>query len=173
MSKAFTRDENEGQDLPDLRRPPSALEPGAQNYITRQGAERLRRELARLVEQERPGLHASAEDPDSKRRLFAVEQRIQQLEESLGHAVVIDPSDGPSDVVRFGATVTIREANGSEEVYHIVGVDEIDLEGDRISWQSPLARALVNARTGDQVHFESPAGPRALTIVSVRYGDPA
>src|SRR5450631_3502601 len=103
MSKAFTREENEGPDIPDLPALTSALAPGAKNYITPAGAQRLRDELQQLVEITRPALANSPGDPDAKRRLARLDQRIVQLEESLQSAEVVTPTNGPADVVCFGA----------------------------------------------------------------------
>ena len=75
------------------------------------------------------------------------------------------------DQVFFGATVTILDGDGVEASYQIVGVDEADAAQGRVSWLSPLARALMKAREGDQVRFQSPAGWRMLEVVGIRYGD--
>src|SRR5204863_2686185 len=104
MSKAFTRDENEGPEIPDVIAPPSILAPGAKNYITPEGAEKLSEELKRLVEVMRPELAGAKNDPDAKRQLARLDQRIMQAEESLQSAEIVSP---PADtgVVRFGARV--------------------------------------------------------------------
>ena len=169
MSKAFTRDENEGPDIPELIRPASTLPEGTRNYLTPGGAERLQRELADLMEKERPKLAGSTEDLEAKRQLFNVDQRIQQLGESLGSAEVVQPPAGASDVVRFGATVTVRGSSGNDSSYRIVGVDEIDLDRDWVSWQSPIAKALMNSKVGERVRFKFPAGVEELEIVAVSY----
>ena len=169
MSKAFTREENEGPDLPDLPPTSSALPPGAKNYMTRAGADRLREELARLVEKERPFLaEAAADDPDSKRRLGIIDQRIFQLEQSLQSAEVLSPPEDPPATVTFGATVTVRGPDG-EETFRIVGVDETDHERGWVSWLSPVARALMNAKKGERVRFKYPCGEEDLEILAIRY----
>src|SRR2546423_15605640 len=99
MSKAFTRDENEGPDIPDGVPTLSPLAAGPKNYITPQGAQKLRDELQRLVEVTRPELVDARDDPDAKRQLARVDQRISQLEESLHAAEIVDPLQGPADVV--------------------------------------------------------------------------
>ncbi|MEK7738043.1 MAG: GreA/GreB family elongation factor, partial [Pseudomonadota bacterium] len=73
------------------------------------------------------------------------------------------------DQVFFGATVSIADADGAEASYQIVGVDEADATTGRISWISPLARALMKARAGDLVRFQSPAGIREIEIIAIRY----
>ncbi len=79
------------------------------------------------------------------------------------------PPSGDADVVRFGATVTVRRSDGSEDTYRIVGVDEIDLERSWVSWQSPIAKALLNARRGERVRFKFPSGEEELEIAGVSY----
>src|ERR1044072_1554535 len=120
MSKAFTREENDGPDLPDLPPLLSTLAPGAKNYITAAGAQKLRDDLRQLVEVTRPSLASSSDDPEAKRQLARLDQRILQLEESLQSSEIIMPPAGPADSVRFGATVTVREGDGSKATYRIV-----------------------------------------------------
>lgn len=167
MSRAFVRESDDRPELP-IARPQAALPPGSKNYLTRDGAERFRRELRRLVEDERPPL-AAASDADAKRRLLVLDQRIQQLEQSLQTAEIVDAPVGVADVVRFGATVTIRRADGEEDDYRIVGVDEIDLDRGWVSWASPIAKALMNARLGERVRFRFPSGEEQLEVVRISY----
>jgi transcription elongation factor GreB len=169
MSKAFVR-ESDSEDLPELPPPVSPLPPGAKNYITAGGVMRLREELARLVDKERPPLAASAAHTvDAKRELQWLDQRIRYLQNSLRTADVVTPPDGPADVVRFGTTVTVRESNGSEARYRIVGVDETDLDRNWVSWLSPIARALLNAKPGQRVIFKTPRGQKDLEVVAIEY----
>jgi transcription elongation factor GreB len=169
MSKAFTREENDGPDIPDLPPLISTLAPGAKNYITAAGAQKLRDELQRSIEILRPSLAGSSDDPDAKRQLAKLDQRIMQLEESLQSSEIIAPPDGLADFVRFGATVTVRESDGSEATYRIVGVDEIDLDRGWVSWQSPIAKALLNGERGQRVRFQFPSGEETLEILDIRY----
>lgn len=170
MSKAFTREENEGPEMEALAPLASALPPGAINYITAKGAEDLRAERARLVEQERPSLvDLARNDPEAKRRLAVIDQRVFQLEQSLGNAQVVTHEPGPAERVTFGATVTVREKSRAESRYRIVGVDEADAAIGAVSWVSPIARALMNARTGQRVRFKFPSGEEELEIVAIVY----
>ena len=83
---------------------------------------------------------------------------------------MVDPSrQGDNDQVFFGARVTVSDGEGNESTYTIVGVDEADAARGRIRWVSPLARALIKARAGDSVRFQSPLGVRELDIVDVAY----
>src|SRR5262245_19336365 len=124
MSKAFTRESDDVPERPVLPQPVSAVPPGAKNYLTPSGAQRLREELERLVEIERPRLAGLPEESESKRQIQALDQRIRHLQQSLQTAVVVEPPAGPEDRVRFGATVMVRDSGGEEEVYQIVGADE-------------------------------------------------
>ncbi|HZE12636.1 MAG TPA: GreA/GreB family elongation factor [Chthoniobacterales bacterium] len=169
MSKAFTRDENEGPEVPDVLPTPSPLAPGAKNYITPEGAQNLRDELQRLVEVARPELVDARDDPDSKRQLARVDQRISQLEESLHAAEIVEAPNGPADVVRFGAFVTVGESDGSETRYRIVGVDETDLDNNWVSWMSPIAKALLNRKKGERIRFKFPSGEETLEIKEISY----
>jgi transcription elongation factor GreB len=169
MSRAFVR-ENDMEQLPELPVPAAALPPGAKNYVTPGGAERLRQELAHLLDDRRPPLAAAApDDLDAKRELQSVDRRIRYLQSGLRAAEVVGADAGPTDIVRFGATVTVREPKGGDATYRIVGVDETDASRDWISWVSPLARALMNARVGDKVTFRAPRGAQELEIRSIRY----
>ena len=169
MSKAFTRDENEGPEIPDVPPTASVLSPGSKNYITAQGAQKLRDELQKLVEVTRPELVDARDDPDAKRQLARLDQRIRQLEESLQAAEIVDPKAGPADVVRFGACVTVRESDGSETSYRIVGVDETDADENRVSWMSPIAKALLNRKRGERIRFKFPSGEETLEIKEISY----
>lgn len=168
MSKAFLR-ESDSPALPELPPLVSPLPPGAKNYLTPDGADRLRSEVARLVDAERPKLVAArAEDEDAKQRLQVLDQRLRYLQESLRSAVMVTaPKDEP-DIVRFGATVLVRDGHG-ETRYRIVGVDETDTERGWVSWLSPLARALMNARPGQRVVLNAPSGRKELEVIAVDY----
>lgn len=137
--------------------------------MTPGGAERLREELARLVEVVRPQLAASRDDPDAKRQLAGIDQRIAQLEQSLQAAEVVRPQLGETKVVRFGATVVVREETGQESTYRIVGVDETDFDRGWVSWLSPIAKALINASLGERVRFKAPSGEEELDIIAISY----
>ncbi len=100
-----------------------------------------------------------------------IDRRIRFLTKRLDLAEVVDPATRQEncDQVFFGATVVLCDEQGEEQVYQIVGIDETDFSRGRISWVSPLARALIRAREGDQVRFQSPAGWREVEVLSVEY----
>lgn len=169
MSRAFVR-ESDFPQMPELPPQVSPLPPGAKNLLTAAGAQRLRDELARLMDVERPRLAAARpDDIDAKRELQVLDQRIRYLQQSLRTAEVVSPDEGPRDVVRFGATVTVRESNGTEIRYRIVGVDETDPDRGAVSWLSPIARALVNTRVGERVTVKAPRGQKELEIVRIEF----
>ena len=156
MSKAFTR---ESDDSAESFAPPRApLPPGTQNYITAGGAAKIKAELDRLLKAKR------SLAPDAPNRT-TFDSRIQYLQSLTQSFVIVEPAS--SDVVRFGSTVTVIQ-NGAEETYRIVGVDEIDLDKNHISWLSPLARALMSRRVGDRINFRAPSGPQDLTITNIQ-----
>src|SRR5687767_3331479 len=109
MSKAFTRESDDVAERPVLPRLISSLPPGAKNYLTPSGERRLRKELNRLIQEERPRLASHGDDPDAKRQLQSLDQRVYQLQESLRSAVVVPAPAGSRDTVLFGATVTVRD----------------------------------------------------------------
>lgn len=173
MSKAFTR-EDDADETPVAPRPVALLPAGARNYLTAGGARRLREELSRLTETERPALLATATGTglaatDAKEELQRVEQRVAQLEQCLATAEVAAVPPRPHDVVRFGATVSVRDSRGAETRYRIVGVEEADFSRDEVSWISPIARALLNARLGARVPFRFPTGVAELEIAAITY----
>lgn len=167
MSKAFTR-EDDTSDAPVLPPLVSPLPPGARNYLTPEGAERLRSELAGLLDGERPRLlSASTTDAEAKRELAKLDQRIRYVQQSLASAEIVAPATEPRNQVRFGSTVTVRDSKGRESVYRIVGVDEADFERNEVSWLAPIARALMNAKLGGRVPFKFPTGATELEIVKI------
>ena len=168
MSKAFTRESDDaGADEIAPVRP--QLSTGAKNYITRKGADGLRQRLNALLEERRALARGGSDaDVNAKAALRRVESDIQKLQSALDSVIV---AESPTDQtkVAFGASVRIRDEQGEEETYQVVGIDEADPEQGRISSCSPLARALLNGRAGDRVRFQSPAGHQELTILDVHY----
>jgi transcription elongation factor GreB len=157
---------------------------GTKNYITPSGYKRLKDEALHLLDKERPEVvrvvqwAASngdrSENADyiyGKRRLREIDRRIRFLTKRLDLAEVVDPTarDEDTDQVFFGATVTLADEDGSENIYTIVGIDEADVTRGRISWISPLARALLKRREGEQITFKAPGGDQVLEIVGVEY----
>lgn len=168
MSKAFTRESDDEAERPVLRPRPS-LPSGVKNYLTPDGEQRLRGELERLLQTERPRVAALTGDAEAKHQLAVLDQQIIQLQQCLGTAVVVPAPPAPWDTVRFGAAVTVRNRHGELETYRIVGVDELDLGRNWVSFLSPIAKALLNARLGQRVRFKFPSGEEELEITAIDY----
>lgn len=168
MSKAFTREDDALPEQPEIIERAVTLPEGARNSITPGGAAQLRAELTNLTETERPCL-TNQDDPETTRRLTLLDRRIEELHAILQSAEVVFPPVEPHDRVHFGATVTVRERGGEESRYRIVGADETDLDRDWVSWMSPIARALRNARLGEKVQFKFPSGEMELEIIGIEY----
>lgn len=184
MSKAFTR---ESDDAPDEELEAVAVTiPGTRNYITARGYARLRDELLNLVDVERPkvvdGVHWAARNGDrsengdylyGKKRLREIDRRIRFLTSRLEIAEIVDSSAHyGSEQVFFGATVEYVDDLGAQSEVTIKGIDEADTLGGEISWISPVARALLKTRVGDEVVLNTPSGKRQLEILSVAYPKP-
>lgn len=184
MSKAFVKEDNDDLDE-DLVPEAVALPAGTKNYLTVYGYKALRAELRHLVKTERPEVvqvvswAASNGDRSEngdyiygKKRLREIDRRIRFLTKRLEIAEVVDPALQPTkDRVFFGATVTYADQDGQEFTVTIVGVDEAEpLEG-KISWISPVARALLKAEEGDVVTLRTPGGVQELDILEVSYPD--
>jgi len=181
MNKAFVKesDRDDDEDLPEAQ----ALPTGTRNYMTPGGYARLRDELVHLMNVERPSVvqvvswAASNGDRSEngdylygKKRLREIDRRMRFLTKRLDIAEVVDPAAQPNrDQVFFGATVTYADKAGDDHVVTIVGVDEAEPLTGKISWISPVARALIKAREGDTVVLRTPGGVEELDILEVRY----
>lgn len=190
MSKAFTKESDADGDedfSPAAEEAQHADLAGAKNYITPSGLQRLRDELRFLLTRERravtevvtwaAGNGDRSENADyqyGKRRLREIDRRIRFLTKRIEAAEPVDPeaprSGRAATHVFFGATVRYANAAGTEQTVSIVGVDEVDLERNHISWQSPLARALMKSGPGDTVTLTAPGTTEPLEILDVQYG---
>lgn len=179
MSKAFTRENDAPEEELEVE---PRMPDGTKNYITPAGHARLKAELKVLVENERPELIKTvawaaangdrSENADylyGKKRLREIERRIRFLMKRLEAAEVVDSRDQEQERVFFGATVTYSDASGQQHTVSIVGTDEVDPARGRVSWVSPVARALLKAREGDVVTLKTPAGDERLEVLGVRY----
>lgn len=152
------------------------------NYMTPQGQKKLQDELEQLLRKERPEVTKlvqwaasngdRSENADylyGKRRLREIDRRVRFLTQRLEAAVVVDPCEINSDKVQFGATVEIMDEDGISKRFTIVGIDEVNTSLGRISWQSPIGRALIGKKEGDEVLIQVPAGETVYEVVSVSY----
>jgi transcription elongation factor GreB len=148
VSRAFIREDVDLPERSGRKRSASGLPPGATNYITPRGAKRLRDELQKL------------------RAANTVSERVTELEQILASVHVVDPPDAPSNSVTFGATVTVKDKEAATETLTIVGVDELDLEPDAVSWISPLGKALLAADMGHWIKLNE---GRSAKIVKIEF----
>jgi transcription elongation factor GreB len=186
MRKAFTREPDGDEENQPADATGQALVSNIKNYITPSGLQRLKDERRFLLTRERPAVTTvvawaasngdRSENADyqyNKRRLRQIDRRIRFLTKRIDAAEVVDPEASrggrAATQVFFGATVRYGNAAGTERVVSIVGVDEIDLHRNYISWVSPLARALMKAGPGDCVVVRAPGGTEKLEILEVRY----
>jgi len=152
------------------------------NYITPQGFKALQEEFKKLFHNERPRLVETvswaagngdrSENSDyiyGKKRLREIDRRLRFLSQRIERAQIIDPKTLKSDRVVFGATVTLIDKEGEEKVYMIVGEDEIDLSRGKISWKSPVAKALLNKQIGDEVLIKKPNSESSVEILKIQF----
>jgi len=188
MSKAFTKESDHESDEHDDAKEQAAHPPipGLKNYITPGGLQRLKDEHRFLLTRERPavtkvvawaaGNGDRSENADyqySKRRLREIDRRIRFLTKRIDAAEIVDP-EAPrrgqaATRVFFGATVRYANASGTERVVSVVGLDEVDLDRNYISWLSPLARAMMKSGPGDRVVLHAPGRTEQLHILEVHY----
>ena len=155
---------------------------GEPNYITKAGARRLTEELERLIGVDRPRTVQEVADAAArgdrsenaaysygKKKLREIDRRIRELTKKLDAAVVVEPSQQKGDKIFFGATVDLEDEDGAVVTYQILGQDELDADKGRISWRSPVGRALLGRRVGDVVTVRRPAGDVELTVLALRY----
>jgi len=179
MSKAFTTEnDDDDQDEPEI-----VVPSGVKNYMTPFGFKALQAELRQLMRDERPkvveivswaaGNGDRSENGDyiyGKKRLREIDRRARYLTKSLESAEIVDPElQKKRDQVFFGATVTYRRSEGSELTVTLVGLDEAELAKGKISWISPIAKALLKAKIGDEVNVRTPSGSEKIEILAIRY----
>jgi transcription elongation factor GreB len=182
MSKAFVKETDDEPDLPDDA---PQLPSGLKNYMTPDGHRHMQEELRRLLREDRPKtvevVAWAADNGDrsengdylyGKKRLREIDRRIRFLSKRLETALVVDPAAQKNrEQVFFGATVTYANDAGAEKTVTIVGIDEADLDQGRVSWISPVARALLKAQEGDLVELRTPSGIERIEVLEIRYGD--
>jgi len=180
MSKPFTTETASEEDPDEQPEPPPAE---ARNYMTPGGFAVLQDELRRLLRDERPkiveivawaaGNGDRSENGDylyGKKRLREIDRRVRYLQKRLESAEVIDPRRQQNlDRVFFGAMVTYARKDGREHAVALVGPDEADLSQGKISWLSPVAKALMKSQVGDTVALRTSSGSETLEVLSISY----
>ncbi|MDR2220932.1 MAG: GreA/GreB family elongation factor [Methylobacillus sp.] len=165
MSRAFVKEndlEHAGTDLPER---PQSEHP---NYVTPAGLAQLTRQAAEL-ESEYLRLNPQKDDPVIRQKLAVIERDLRYFQSRLENAIPVNPAEQRQDVVLFGATVEVENEEGELHVFEIVGEDEADIQRNKVSWVSPLARALIGHKVGDSVVWRRPAGDLPLEITAIHY----
>ena len=165
MSRAFVKEQDDKPAIDELPERPQSPHP---NYVTPKGYAQLQERCQTLVK-ERSALAADADDPLATQQLKQVERDLRYFQVRLERAIVVDPATQPAGAVHFGASVKVQDENGEAHQFTIVGEDEADAAKGKISWDSPLAHAMIGARVGDDVVWKRPAGNLKLEITSIRY----
>ena len=186
MNKAFVKESDQDDDDEAAARA-LAIPAGSKNYIRPEGYQRIKDELLQLIDVDRPEVvrivHWAASNGDrsengdyiyGKRRLREIDRRIRFLTKRMDSAAVVDPSvHHGNDQVFFGATVRYANNAGETHTVTIVGIDELDPLNGKISWVSPVARAMTKAREGDVITLQTPLGTDELELLDVSYPPPA
>lgn len=168
MSRAFVKEndlEHAGTDLPER---PQSEHP---NYVTPTGLAHLHEEAAQL-EEERLRLSPQKEDPIIRQQMAVIERDLRYIQGRLERAIPVNPAEQQQDVILFGAIVEVEDEEGATHVFEIVGEDEADIHNNKVSWVSPLARALIGQKVGDSVTWKRPVGDLALEVTDIRYHHP-
>jgi transcription elongation factor GreB len=180
MSRAFLSESDENlqeDDVPKIKNP---LPAGVKNYMTPQGAERIRKELYDLVHKERPRYvsnisnevmtsdkNVGEEVSRQRRKLREIDRRIEYLTEMTENIEIVETNNQAPDRVSFGTTVTVLVNGRDKQVYKIVGVDESDPAKGLISWISPLAKAMLSKSIGEIIKLKLPKGESKMKILNI------
>lgn len=167
MSRAFVKEPDGDQADDELPELPISEHT---NYVTPQGLTQLKARLADLVEK-RKALKArkEADDMSAKLELPQVEREIRYVEERIKSAVLIHPDNQPHDKVAFGARVSVIDEEDKPHVFTIVGEDEADVKNHKVSWVSPIAKALLGKKVNESAVWQRPIGNLELEIVAIDY----
>jgi transcription elongation factor GreB len=155
MSKAFVKDDS----LVEQELNFEPLELDEHYYFTPSGMRRLEGDLRTLRSEAKKEVQVAS----------SAKKRLHYLEEILRRSEVLDPEKMTGDRIRFGATVTVEDGSGRNRIYRIVGIYEADSKTGKVSYISPIAKALLGRRQGDSVVFRAPQGEEELEILEVRF----
>ena len=164
MSRGFVKEddlEHAGTDVPERQ---LSLHT---NYVTVNGYAQLEK-LAAELEQQRLSLSATKDEQQAQQKLAVINRDLRYVAARLENALVTRP-DLNAEQVLFGATVTVEDEDGASHTYEIVGEDEADIKANKVSWVSPLAKALIGHKIGESVVWARPAGNAMLEIIAVNY----
>ena len=166
MSRAFTKESTDDLVAGELPERPLSAHP---NYVTPLGLEQLQGRARELQDQHEKFAAQSADDSAAMHKLREIERDQRYLKAQIERAVVVEPEGQPREDVHFGATVKLVDEEGKEHRFSIVGDDEADVASGKISWASPLARAMIGSKVGDTVKWRRPAGDTEIEIVEIAY----
>ncbi len=164
MSRGFVKEddlEHAGTDVPER---PVSMQP---NYVTANGYAQLQQQ-ATALEQEILSLKSKQDESAAQQRLVIMNRDLRYVAARLESALLTKP-DAASSQVLFGAKVTVEDENGDSHTYEIVGEDETDIKANKVSWTSPLAKALIGHNVGETVVWTRPAGNSLLEIIAIKY----
>ncbi|HQO15536.1 MAG TPA: GreA/GreB family elongation factor [Methylotenera sp.] len=164
MSRGFVKEDDlelAGTDLPER---PISAQP---NYVTVNGYAQLQQQ-AEALETSRLQLKANKDDASTQQKLAVVERDLRYVSARLESAILTTPNKSAEQVL-FGATVKVEDEDGKLQQFTIVGEDEADIHLNKVSWVSPLAKALIGNKVGDVVNWPRPAGNTTLEIISIHY----
>ena len=168
MSRAFVNEDAQSEAQAEPPERPQSPHP---NYVTPQGLAALECRLADLLA-ERSALPDDAEAMSQEAALRRIDRNARYVGMRIDRAIVVNPNEQPRDEVAFGATVRVCDSDDRERIFTIVGEDEADVAAGRVSWVSPLARALLGAEAFDRVVWKRPSGDCELEIVAIAYESP-
>jgi transcription elongation GreA/GreB family factor len=166
MSRAFVKESDDDLVAGEL---PERPLPVHVNYVTPKGLELLQARVRELDQRHEQLKKQVEEDSGARQKMREIDRDLRYFRSQLERATLVDTANQPRDQVHFGATVKIEDEDGAEHEFSIVGDDEADVAAGKISWASPLARAMIGARVGDTVVWRRPAGEAEVYIVGIRY----
>ena len=164
MSRAFVKESDEDLVSDELPERPQSPYP---NYVTPIGLARLQAQYAEL--QDHRARLVADDDPLSKQHLRQVQRDLRYFQQRLESAILVEVSSQPRDEVHFGAMVDVGQESGERRTFSIVGEDEADVGAGKISWASPLGKAMIGSKVGDSVVWKRPVGDTGLEILAIHY----
>jgi len=165
MSRGFVKEddlEHAGTDLPERQ---ISTHP---NYVTPVGLKQLEDE-ANALDKERAALVAQKDNEAAKQKLAVADRDLRYLSARLEQAILVEPAEQDKSTVLFGATVQVEDEEGELLQFHLVGEDEADIAQQKVSYVSPIAKALIGRKVGDSVMWRRPAGAIELEIIEITY----
>lgn len=165
MSRGFVKEDDlelAGTDLPERPISPHA------NYVTPVGLQQLQ-QAVKTLESERATFVTHKEEPNAQQKLAEIDRDLRYFVAKLESAQLVTPAQQPRHTVLFGATVTVEDEAGEQQQFQIVGEDEADIAQQKVSYVSPVAKALLGRKVGDSTLWQRPAGPLQLDILNIEY----